>query len=135
MISALVFAVVAATGVTAQADGVVCRDGSTSVSGRGACSHHGGVEKHRTARKSTTKRAESRDRHAREDDRVRIPRRTREIDVQPRERRRDPNWIDELKHSHESNQPTAMCNDGEVSYSQHHQGACSDHGGVARWLD
>jgi hypothetical protein len=29
--------------------------------------------------------------------------------------------------------PTAMCNDGTVSYSQHHQGTCSHHGGVAVW--
>jgi hypothetical protein len=28
---------------------------------------------------------------------------------------------------------TALCNDGTLSYSQHHQGTCSWHGGVARW--
>ena len=30
--------------------------------------------------------------------------------------------------------PTAQCKDGTYSYSQHHQGTCSHHGGVARWL-
>jgi hypothetical protein len=30
---------------------------------------------------------------------------------------------------------TARCNDGTYSYSQHHQGTCSHHGGVAEWLD
>jgi len=30
---------------------------------------------------------------------------------------------------------TARCNDGELSYSAHHSGTCSDHGGVAEWLD
>ncbi|MCU1398854.1 MAG: hypothetical protein JWN62_1963 [Acidimicrobiales bacterium] len=29
---------------------------------------------------------------------------------------------------------TAQCNDGTYSFSQHHQGTCSHHGGVAVWL-
>jgi hypothetical protein len=29
---------------------------------------------------------------------------------------------------------TAKCVDGEYSFSQHHQGTCSGHGGVAQWL-
>lgn len=28
---------------------------------------------------------------------------------------------------------TAECRDGSVSYSEHHRGTCSYHGGVARW--
>lgn len=30
---------------------------------------------------------------------------------------------------------TALCKDGTYSYSQHHSGTCSHHGGVAEWLD
>jgi hypothetical protein len=30
---------------------------------------------------------------------------------------------------------TARCRDGHYSFSQHHSGTCSDHGGVAVWLD
>ena len=30
---------------------------------------------------------------------------------------------------------TALCRDGSYSYSQHHSGTCSQHGGVAQWLD
>jgi uncharacterized protein DUF3761 len=30
---------------------------------------------------------------------------------------------------------TAQCRDGSYSYSQHHSGTCSYHGGVAKWLD
>src|SRR5471032_520343 len=30
---------------------------------------------------------------------------------------------------------TALCRDGTYSYSQHHSGSCSHHGGVATWLD
>jgi hypothetical protein len=29
---------------------------------------------------------------------------------------------------------TAKCNDGSYSFSQHRQGTCSGHGGVATWL-
>jgi outer membrane biosynthesis protein TonB len=29
---------------------------------------------------------------------------------------------------------TAQCNDGTYSFSQHHSGTCSGHGGVANWL-
>ncbi len=29
---------------------------------------------------------------------------------------------------------TAQCRDGSYSYSQHRQGTCSGHGGVAQWL-
>lgn len=29
--------------------------------------------------------------------------------------------------------PTALCNDGTYSYSAHHRGTCSHHGGVAVW--
>ena len=29
---------------------------------------------------------------------------------------------------------TARCNDGTYSFSKHHQGTCSGHGGVAEWL-
>jgi hypothetical protein len=30
---------------------------------------------------------------------------------------------------------TAKCRDGSYSFSQHHRGTCSHHGGVAEWLD
>jgi len=29
---------------------------------------------------------------------------------------------------------TAQCRDGSYSFSQHHRGTCSHHGGVGRWL-
>src|SRR5437899_6848231 len=30
---------------------------------------------------------------------------------------------------------TARCRDGTYSFSRHHSGTCSHHGGVAMWLD
>ena len=29
--------------------------------------------------------------------------------------------------------PHAVCRDGSISYSEHHRGTCSRHGGVASW--
>jgi hypothetical protein len=29
---------------------------------------------------------------------------------------------------------TAICRDGDYSFSTHHSGTCSDHGGVSQWL-
>jgi hypothetical protein len=34
---------------------------------------------------------------------------------------------------HDQESPTADCRDGSISYSHHHSGTCSHHGGVARW--
>ncbi|HUS30128.1 MAG TPA: DUF3761 domain-containing protein [Kofleriaceae bacterium] len=120
-ISALLFVVFAATGVTARAD-VVCRDGTSSVaSGRGACSHHGGVAK---------KRAE----------RTRAPKRADDVVLEPREQSRTDRIRRRGERSHpiekrESGSPTAVCRDGKLSYALHHRGACSGHDGVERWLD
>jgi hypothetical protein len=33
----------------------------------------------------------------------------------------------------ESPHHTATCRDGSISYSEHHRGTCSSHGGVAQW--
>jgi Protein of unknown function (DUF3761) len=33
----------------------------------------------------------------------------------------------------EPQKPTAECRDGSVSFSEHHSGTCSRHGGVAHW--
>ena len=30
--------------------------------------------------------------------------------------------------------PTAICNDGTTSFSKHHSGTCSHHGGVSSWV-
>lgn len=39
--------------------------------------------------------------------------------------------------SHENDDPTgaiAQCKDGKYSHAAHREGACADHGGVAKWL-
>ncbi len=36
---------------------------------------------------------------------------------------------------HNAGNATAICNDGTTSYSRHHSGTCSHHGGVQQWID
>jgi hypothetical protein len=97
---------------------VHCADGSISIAtGRGACSHHGGVAEPQ-ARTSTTK--ETRD--------TRAPRR----DTRSETGNNKPWWGDEGLRDNEA---MARCTDGTISYSRHHRGTCSSHGGVREWLD
>lgn len=49
----------------------------------------------------------------------------------------DGNTVQSPAYSTDGSVPagaTAQCNDGTYSFSQHHQGTCSYHGGVAQWL-
>jgi hypothetical protein len=41
-------------------------------------------------------------------------------------------------HTKNGEQPagaSARCSDGSYSFSRHHRGTCSHHGGVSRWLN
>jgi hypothetical protein len=88
-----------------------CADGSISIAeGRGACSHHGGI----ADPQARTQRQPRRD--------------TRRTDT----RVDKPWWGDEGQREGE---PMARCVDGTISYSRHHRGTCSNHGGVREWLD
>jgi hypothetical protein len=93
---------------------VTCKDGTSSPhGGRGACSHHGGV-------RGT----------AANDNGVAPPVTERPTPSAPSA---------PAQHAGPSNSPagaaTAKCKDGSMSFSKHHSGTCSHHGGVAQWLD
>ncbi|HEY5944111.1 MAG TPA: DUF3761 domain-containing protein [Kofleriaceae bacterium] len=91
-----------------------CADGSISIAtGRGACSHHGGLANEQ-ARTPTTER------------------RTTPTTERRTTTREKPWWGDEGPREGE---PLARCMDGSLSYSKHHRGTCSGHGGVRDWLD
>lgn len=50
---------------------------------------------------------------------------------------RDGNTVHRPAHSKSGKVPlgaTARCRDGSYSFSQHHRGTCSRHGGVSAWL-
>jgi hypothetical protein len=39
-----------------------------------------------------------------------------------------------MRAKHAPEGATAKCRDGTYSFSEHHRGTCSHHGGVAEWL-
>jgi hypothetical protein len=102
--------------VTAQ-EPVTCKDGTTGKAGRGACSHHGGVAKSVAA---PSKEPASPPPAA-------PPRATPPASGEPPASRAP-------SKTQAAGQPTARCKDGTMSYSKHHTGSCSHHGGVAQWL-
>ena len=128
---------------------VTCSDGTTAKKGRGACSHHGGVastaEKADKAAKPTKNKTRAELDQGKKETKEKsggildsIFGRKKNTDTAqgrsssttPRSSTRDAKSGDA-----KSGQPTARCKDGTTSYSAHHSGTCSNHGGVAEWLD
>jgi len=102
---------------------VSCRDGSTSVAGRGACSHHGGVGvavvHANTAPRLPASVPASSPARARSQAQSHAPSATGG------------------SGAGEDNNPVgaiAQCKDGMYSHAAHRRGACSRHGGVANWI-
>jgi hypothetical protein len=106
--------------VTAQ-EAVICKDGTTGRAGRGACSHHGGVAKSTTAPPTTPATA---------------PPGSPPVAPPPAQppASHAPSTGRAPSQPPVAGQPTARCKDGTMSYSKHHSGSCSHHGGVAQWL-
>jgi len=150
LLAALALALPAAAKTAAKAE-VTCNDGTTSKAGQGACSHHGGVAGKplpEAKAKSTKDKAEAKagesakkteesakkteDKGGGFFDKI-FGRKSKADTAQgrssttatPRSSTRDA----------KSGTPTAKCKDGTTSYSAHHAGTCSGHGGVAEWLD
>lgn len=90
-------------------DSILCNDGTVSPIGRGACFGHGGI-------------SDGSEKFERHDG----PIRERTPSAKP-----PPTDTD---HRPEVGTPIAVCKDGDISYSMHAGGTCSDHGGVAHWL-
>jgi len=165
-LSRSIFFAITALTLTAQADSIMCGDGTTSRARQGACSHHGGIATHASSPdpvpRAGTVRCDDgtvsdsagrgacshhggvqklppithRDVHPR-------PRADRDNSFAPdhhradeRDARRDappPSIPDHSTTPARVDQPTARCKDGTLSYSAHHSGTCSRHGGVAQW--
>jgi hypothetical protein len=101
---------------------VKCKDGSDSKGGKGACSHHGGVASGEAGGAAAAPPA-----------------------AEPKSGAPSPSSV-QGRSAPPSPRPgssgapapagkaTAMCKDGSTSFSTHHSGACSHHGGVAQWL-
>ncbi|HMF43142.1 MAG TPA: DUF3761 domain-containing protein [Polyangia bacterium] len=96
---------------------VKCKDGSESKGGKGACSHHGGVASGEMGGSAPAEAAPPA-----------APPSTQGRSAPPSSRPESPSAPPK------AGQPTAKCKDGSMSYSSHHSGACSHHGGVVEWL-
>ena len=135
----------------AAAKEVTCADGTTAQSGRGACSQHGGVAK--KAKKSKTTKAEAPKNvepstgappaTAKKSDSRTTEGEAKKSDkgggilggLFGRRGKDTPRSSTKSSDAAKSGSPTARCKDGTMSYSAHHSGTCSGHGGVQEWLD
>ena len=117
---------------------VTCADGSIShTTGRGACARHGGI-KAASATSRTTKATIAvpgtvtpRDRGAKS------PTMNPPVANSRARERASTNSAVVRSGSREDNNPAgaiAQCKDGMYSHAQHRTGACSRHGGVAKWM-
>jgi hypothetical protein len=117
---------------------VTCSDGTTSKAGRGACSRHGGVASGAIPSPTTTElpqRSAAPSRASRAAPALpsplpaEAPARTRSD-----ARSRAPSAVG--SGGGEDSNPVgsiAQCKDGLYSHAKHRRGACSRHGGVAKW--
>ncbi len=122
---------------------VVCKDGTTSKGGRGACRGHGGVDKKAT--KAGAQAAPSAGGAAATAPAVPPPAAAAPAPAKPAPAApaaRGAPVAGGAKATAPANakntDPTgaiAKCKDGTYSHAKSHTGACSRHGGVAEWLD
>ena len=107
---------------------VTCTDGSTSKGGRGACRGHGGVNKGASAARSTATPATPAATAASPSPSTKTARASRDAST---------GMAAGKSSAHENTDTSgaiAQCKDGLYSHAAHRKGACSKHGGVAKWL-
>jgi Protein of unknown function (DUF3761) len=129
---------------------VTCKDGSQSPPVRGACSHHGGVGAPNDTAKPTKdakgkvtakgngaitdKQETSEDiRQEKQNHGTKAAKEGGLWSKMAGRSARPPERTTAKKSG--STAPTAQCKDGSTSYSEHHSGTCSGHGGVEKWLE
>jgi hypothetical protein len=143
LLSALALSLPAAAKSAARAAGaqVTCKDGSTSKSGRGACSHHGGVADAQAQQPGTSAKNDAKVDNGDTTGPAKSGQSGGILGTlfgkrggAAQGRGSTPTPRNSTKDTR-SGTPTARCKDGTTSYSAHHSGTCSGHGGVAAWLD
>jgi len=135
---------------------VICKDGSTSEAGRGACSGHGGVDKAATKKAKAAARAEGKtDRAVKTSGRAEkaskpakpaqaakpveaaAPAAAGAVPAAAKTGAQAPaSHGSKMADEHlDPKGAIAKCKDGTYSHAHQHEGACSSHGGVAEWMD
>jgi hypothetical protein len=143
LLAAFAVALPAAAKTAAKNDAqVTCNDGTTSKKGQGACSHHGGVastkagDKAKASKNKTRAELDQGKKEAKEKSGGILDSLFgRKKDADTAQGRRPTTTPRSSTRDAKSGQPTARCKDGTTSYSAHHSGTCSGHGGVQEWLD
>ena len=145
--------VISASTLSAQAGSVACMDGSRSAGGRGACSGHGGIQT--AARKKDAKAdAKAAKAEAKVDAKVaksdvktgakaakkdakadaKAAKAAAKADAKADAKVAKADARDDEKADRDAHGATAECKDHTYSHAKSHQGACSRHGGVARFF-
>jgi hypothetical protein len=124
-----------ASALSAQAGKVTCKDGSTSNGGRGACSSHGGIKTAATkatakADVKAAKKATAESKAAKKAETKAAPKADTKVAKADKKATTSASADD-----HNSAGATAECKDHTYSHAKSHRGACSRHGGVAKFLD
>ena len=129
------------SGAAAEAT-VVCKDGSTSKGGKGACRGHGGVDKKATkagAKAAVPSAGASAAAPPSAPSSVPTATTPTKPGAVPAPAAPDTGSSKAAAPANAKNtDPTgaiAKCKDGTYSHAKSHSGACSRHGGVAEWLD
>lgn len=110
------------------AEEVTCSDGTTSKAGRGACSGHGGIRSTSKPAAAATAAPAPPPAAAAKTSAARTkaePAPKAAGTTQPSSKRGEDN---------DPKDAIAQCKDGMYSHSANRRGACSRHGGVAKWL-
>jgi hypothetical protein len=115
----------------AQKGTVTCKDGTKSAGGRGACSSHGGVG---NMTKAATK-ADAKAAMAEKKADAKAAKVEKKADAKAAKAERKADAAAARGEENVAQGATAECKDHTYSHAKTHQGACSRHGGVARFLD
>ena len=116
--------------LSAQAGKVICMDGTKSVAGRGACSGHGGIQ---TAKRKAEVKAEAKAAKERKVAEMKAAK-AAEKSAKAEKKAEKKMAAAERKEDHDARGATAECKDHTYSHAKSHQGACSGHGGVAKFF-
>jgi hypothetical protein len=120
-----------ASALQAQGAAVTCKDGSKSAGGRGACSSHGGIAPMtKAAVKADAKMAKA-DKKAD----MKMDKMEKKADMKMDKADAKMDKAAMKGDDHDARGATAECKDHTYSHAATHQGACSRHGGVAKFLD
>jgi membrane protein involved in colicin uptake len=141
LLTATTLLVVAASALSAQGK-VSCKDGTKSAGGRGACSGHGGIvtAAMKSSAKADAKAAKKADAKAAATAKAETKAASKAATATAAKTNTAAAKADKkaTTSSADDNNPAgaiAECKDHTYSHAKTHRGACSRHGGVAKFLD